>query len=383
MHAPGRRTLLHSAAMAAACLPAAALFGRRADADTALSSPSPFLSQDIAAEVQREAAWAFARAWYGFQDDCDAANWLSFFLDSGQTVLQDAVVNHNFTYAQIAASFPTFLGNAKALLGAGHVTKLFHVAGDVRYGMVAEHVYLQDTFFASNGYTTHSVLDLDGGHVVRSTDYWDSRELGQSDIVGPAATSGVVLPFGAVNPGGTPRLSTATPPPPGQVRLAVGVTGQPSASPDLLDFVRRLHEALSVGSVRDIAPFFAEDATYINPLIHAGPVLYGNFDQTIQVQGRATIARLLGATLDGLPDCRGSTLLHVVGGASGGGFEWRAGGLSARTGIDRKGLVGSTSIDLVEGRIGRMSVKFDTFQLDAGLYDALRAALAAAGIADQ
>ncbi len=355
-------------------------FGKRAHANTPGSS---FLTQDISAEVQLEKAWTFARSWYGYQDDCDAANWLSFFLNSNQTVLQDAIVNHNFSYSQIAASFPTFLNNARTILGPGHVTKLFHVTGDVRYGMIAEHVYLQDTFFATNGYTTHSVLDLDGGHVVRSTDYWDSRELGQSDIVGPAATNGVVLPFGAVSPGGTPLLVAAPPPPPGQVQLAVGVTGQPSTSPDLLNFVQYFHGALQSGSVEDIMSFFADDATYVNPLIHSGPVLYGNFNQTIQIRGRNLIARFFAATLDGLPDCRGSRLVHVVGGAPGGGFEWKAGGLSAQTGIDRTGLVGSTSLDLVDGKIRRMSVKFDTFQLNVDLYNALRAALATFGVADQ
>src|SRR5262249_27751492 len=44
--------------------------------------------------------------------------------------------------------------------------------------------------------------DLDGGLIVRDTDYWDSRELGESDMVGPADTTNVAVPLGAVHPGG-------------------------------------------------------------------------------------------------------------------------------------------------------------------------------------
>jgi hypothetical protein len=96
---------------------------------------------------------------------------------------------------------------------------------------------------------------------------------------------------------------------------------------EMVEFAEEFHDALSNGSIAEIAEFFTDDAFYINPLIHQGPVNYGNFDQTIQIRGRALIARLLRATLGILPDCRGSRLIHIVGGPAGGGFEWQAGGI--------------------------------------------------------
>ncbi len=328
-----------------------------------------------------EQAWSFCRSWYGYWDDCDNANWLSLLLNSSDTLLQDAVVNHTYHYTQIVANFPKFFTRAASLLGRGHVTKLFHVTGDIRYGMIAEHVFLKDVFYATNGYTMHSVLDMDNGKVARTTDYWDSRELGQSDLTGPTVTSGVVNPFGTVHPGGLP-LQAPPPTPPGNVALATGVTGLPSASPELLRFVQEFHDALEGGSVSKILSFFWDDAVYVNPLIHQGSVFYGNFDQTIQIRGKELIARFFSAVLDQLPDGRGSKLVHVVGGAPGGGFEWQAGGLNAQTGIDRTGLKGSTSLDLFGGKIRRMSVKFDTYQLKPGLYDQIRSDLASAGVSD-
>jgi hypothetical protein len=54
---------------------------------------------------------------------------------------------------------------------------------------IAEYVDLKNTFYGTNGITIQTVFDLDGGLIARDTDYWDSRELGESDIVGPADTT--------------------------------------------------------------------------------------------------------------------------------------------------------------------------------------------------
>jgi hypothetical protein len=252
----------------------------------------------------------------------------------------------------------------------------------MRYGAIAEYVDLKNTFYGTNGITIQTVFDLDGGLIARDTDYWDSRELGESDIVGPADTADVALPLGAVHPGGVP-LSGPPPVPPGNVQLTTGVTGGPSASDEMIEFAKEFHDALSHGSVHEIAEFFTEDALYVNPLIHQGPVEYGNFDHGIQIRGLSLIVDLLKATLDALPDCRRSSLVHIVGGPAGGGFEWKAGGSYAKTGIDRTGLVGCTALDLFKGRVQRMSVKFDTFQMSTTQYEDIRTALADAGVVDQ
>ena len=376
-----RRPLLRSTAATALGFSSAGLVAGRADARP--FSPSS-LADDVNDQVQREKAWAWGRGWFGAQDNCDGNGYLSYFLESSQTFLQDATVNHNIGYPTIAATFPAFLNLASATLGPGRVSKLFHITGDVRYGLVAEHVYLKDVFTSTNGYTTQTILDLDSERIVRNTDYWDSRELDQADLTGPTNTAGVVEPFGTIHPGGTPLFaSSLLPPPPGNVALATGATGRASVSAEMLDFIQNFHGALQGGSLRQILSFFASNATYVNPLIHQGPVLYGNFNQTVQIRGRNLIANFFAAALEALPDCRDSKLIHAVGGSGGGGFEWKAGGLNGSTGIDRMGLNGCTALDLFDGKIQRMSVKFDTYQLDVRVYDAIRAVLSAAGVVDQ
>lgn len=336
----------------------------------------------IADEIQREQIWAFFRSFYGTKDLCDSVAFNAHFAQSAADLYQDATLNFILNgYTQIADSFTYFLATALAKIGPGRFSKVFHATGDLRYGAVAEYVDLQNTFYSTNGITIQTVFDFDNGLVARDTDYWDTRELGSSDIVGPAVMAGVALPLGTIHAGGVP-LSSTTPAPPGLVSLATGVTGRPSASPEMVHLASSLHQALTLGSARDVLEFFTEDAIYVNPLIHQGPVLYGNFDQTIQIKGRELIGRLFQAGLQRLPDCRGSKLVHVVGGSSGGGFEWKAGGPFNHTGINRDGLVGCTALDVTNGRISRMSVKFDTFQLPPQDYDYIRAALRSAGVRD-
>ncbi len=371
----GRRSFAQAAAVAAAALPGRV--ARAQDADWGRDA-----DRLIADQFRREQLWAFARSFYGTKDLCDSAAFNAHFAQSGAALYQDATLNINFSgYTQIAADFTSFLATALARLGPGRFSKLFHVTGDLRFGAIAEYVDLQNTFYSTNGITIQTVLDFDNGQVARDTDYWDTRELGASDIIGPAVTAGVALPLGTIHAGGVP-LASSTPAPPGPVSLATGVTGRPSASSDMVYFAQTLHQALTLGSARDVLEFFTEDAAYVNPLIHQGPVLYGNFDQTIQIKGRELIGRLFQAGLQLLPDCRGSTLVHVVGGPSGGGFEWKAGGPFIHTGINRDGLVGCTALDLTNGKISRMSVKFDTFQLAPQDYEYIRSAIRRAGVRD-
>lgn len=379
-----KRSLLHGVAATAVGVPITMLLGGPG-VPKANAFPAGRRSADeqIADQMQREKTWAFFRSFYGDKDSGDVAGFLSHFLKSGQDVYQDAVLNISFQgYDGIAEVFPGFINTVSAKLGTGRFSKVFHVTGDMRYGAVAEYVDLKNTFYSTNGITIQTVFDLDGGLIVRDTDYWDSGELGISDIVGPPITDGVALPFGAVHPNGMLR-SGPSPAPPGSIELATGATGRPSASAEMIEVASQLHDALRSGSPRDVADLFTEDACYVNPLIHQGAVLYGNYDQTIQIRGRSLIARLFGATLDSLPDCRSSQLIHVVGGPAGGGFEWKAGGVYANTGIDRTGLVGCTAIDLFDKRIQRMSVKFDTLQMGSEQYNSIKAALLEARVVDQ
>ena len=365
----------------------ALLPGAMAAAASAFASPSPLdqssLPQEIKSQIRHEEAWAFFRSVYDSLDLADAPGFLSHFLQSDLFAFQDATININITgYQPFAAGFTGLLGAFGGVLGPGRASKLFHVTGDLRYGAVVEHVFARNTFFSTNGFTTQSVIDMSDGLISRNVDYWDSRELGQADITGGGSTTGVAAPSGAVHPGGVP-LSAPPPVPPGNVALASGVDGRASASPAMVGFAQEFAAALSQGSPGDVLGFFTEDALYVNPVIHQGPAFYGNFDQTIQIRGRRLLRSFFEAVLGLLPDGPGSTLIHVVGSAAGGGFEWKAGGPYASTGLDRSGLAGSTALDLSGGKIRRMSVKFDTFQMPVASYDQIRAELQAAGVVDQ
>lgn len=371
-----------SAFMAGATAVLADLTTAKAFASTSSQDQSS-LPQEIKSQIRHEEAWAFFRSVYDSLDLADAQGFVSHFLQSDLFSFQDAAAGFNFAgYQQFAGAFGGLIGGLGSVLGPGRSSKLFHVTGDLRYGAVVEHVFPRNTFFSTNGLTIQTVIDMSGGFISRNLDYWDSRELGQADITGGASTSGVAVPFGAVHPGGVP-LSLPPPAPPTGVALASGVDGRASASPAMVGFVREFTDALSHGSVGDVLGFFTEDALYVNPVIHQGPAFYGNFDQTIQIRGRRLLRSFLDAVLSLLPDGPASTLVHVVGSAAGGGFEWKAGGPYAATGLDRSGLAGSTALDLAGGRICRMSVKFDTFQMPTASYDQIRAELLAAGVVDQ
>lgn len=341
------------------------------------------LSQAIESQIRHEEAWAFFRSVYDSLDLADVQGFLSHFLQSDLFLFQDAIIDTNLQGDQdFASGFTGLLGAFGSILGPGRSSKIHHVTGDLRYGAVVEHVFSRNTFFSSNGLTIQSVIDMSDGFISRNVDYWDSRELGQADITGGGATSGVAVPFGAVHPGGVP-LSVPPPAPPTNVALASGVDGRASASPAMVNFVKELADALSQGSVGDVLSFFTEDALYVNPVIHQGPAFYGNFDQTIQIRGLRLLQPFFEAVLNLLPDARAATLIHVVGSAAGGGFEWKAGGPYAATGLDRSGLAGSTALDFAGSKVRRMSVKFDTFQMPVAFYDQIRAELLAAGVVDQ
>jgi hypothetical protein len=129
-------------------------------------------------------------------------------------------------------------------------------------------------------------------------------------------------------------------------------------------FARRFHDALSAGRQRQLMKFFTEDALFIHPLLHRGPAAgYELFNRGTQLRSKARIEQFLSRAWTLLPDAANSTIVNIVGGRTGGGIEWKAGGSYARQGLTRDGIRGVTAFDLFNGRVQRMSVKFDTMQM--------------------
>ena len=101
--------------------------------------------------------------------------------------------------------------------------------------------------------------------------------------------------------------------------------------------------------------FAAADAAAVAALLHPD-VLFEDMALRAQLVGRAEATRYLERVLSRAPYGVGSRLRHVVGGASGGGFEWTA----------ADGLVGITALELDgAGLVTRATSVYDSQQLAA------------------
>jgi hypothetical protein len=128
------------------------------------------------------------------------------------------------------------------------------------------------------------------------------------------------------------------------------------AAPELVEAAAALQQA-----------FAAADASAAGDLLHTDVVLV---DMALRAQliGRIETIAYLDRVLDDVPYGRSSELRHVVGGASGGGFEWTA----------ADALVGITALERdADGLITRITSVYDSRQL----VPAHKAALIAASFA--
>lgn len=176
-------------------------------------------------------------------------------------------------------------------------------------------------------------VDVRDGRIVRWVDYWDSTAF--DDALYAQYTEGVELPASFMEE-------------------SVGV-----AAPERMQKVsERLSRAFASGDARAAAALFSYDAVFEDMSLRT------------QILGRAGIERYFERVLALAPFGAGSELRHVVGGNSGGGFEWRA---APSSGVE----AGITALALGEnGRIVRATTVYDG-RLLAGEE---RSALAAAAL---
>jgi hypothetical protein len=319
-------------------------------------------------EKLRQQTEASLRSVYRAKNDLDLNEFVSNFDDG--IIYQDATLG--ISIPGLKNVTPLFAGLFKTIATPGRLSEFTYATGDVKLGAVAEFVDLPKSF-ANTAYDALTILDMREGKVLRNTDYWDSAQLSEADIAGPASKTGIAFPAVPIHPDGPLNPRSAA-------EFTVDASDSTHASPELLEFVTRFHKEVSSGSFAGAAKLFTDDALLIHPLLHRGDYGYGPFNETIQIRGADNILRMLKAALKVLPDGAKSQLLHVVGGPAGGGLEWRAGGAYANKGFDRKGIRGATSIDLFRGRIRRLSVKFDTVQMTAPVRDSVRKVLAEANL---
>ena len=177
-----------------------------------------------------------------------------------------------------------------------------------------------------------AAIDFDAGKIVRWVDYWDSSSF-DGDLYAQLRTPMDTFPTD-LKDGAVPTRAAA----------------------DLVETATRLQRA-----------FAAADASAAGALLHTDVVLE---DMALrgQVIGRIETVAYLGRVLDRVPYGGSSALRHVVGGSSGGGFEWTAG-------ADAGGLVGITALERdADGLITKITSVYDSRQLEPDRKRALQLA---------
>jgi ketosteroid isomerase-like protein len=158
------------------------------------------------------------------------------------------------------------------------------------------------------------VVDFENGKIVRWVDYWDGRHFGSDTAAQmrvPAETYPADLGVDTVEQGGTP---------------------------DLRDVINRLAPAFSAHDADAVAALFDDDAVFEDLTLRTS------------VRGRTAISRYLRRALDVLPYAS-ATVAHIVGGDSGGGYEWRTEGAH----VPR----GAIALTLDHGRITQLTAIWD------------------------
>lgn len=313
-------------------------------------------------QAEREEFENFSRSFFEAYDSLNLDAFVDYFSDNASQ--QDATFGDLSVFSGVSSDqcsiHPkselrrvfTFLFERFRINGGG-VSKFIHATGNLKFGGAVDVKAMPNTFLRG-GFDLISYLDIRDGKVIRRNDHWDAAQATPEDIA-------------FIHPGGVPRQSCLA-------GLLPGDTG--NAAPEMWHFTRALHAALSSGQVERVMRFFDEDALLVHPLLYRGSGGYGPFNRGIQIRGRKAIARFFRAVLPLLPDGKDSSLIHLVGGATGGGYEWKSGGIYSQQGIARNGIAGATAIDLYNDRIQRMSVKFDTLQMSPEQRDAARRTLA-------
>jgi len=133
-----------------------------------------------------------------------------------------------------------------------------------------------------------AAIDIKDGEVIRWIDYWDGRHFG-ADLAAKLRTPADKFP--------TDFKESMAP---------------DNAAPTIRAVAGKLHGAFASDDAKGAAALFSSDAVYEDMTLHT------------RMRGRLAIERYLGRALSKLPAGAGSSLLHVVGGDRGGGYEWQA-----------------------------------------------------------
>jgi hypothetical protein len=167
-----------------------------------------------------------------------------------------------------------------------------------------------------------AAVDFADGKIVRWVDYWDST----------AYDTGLYHQYRTP----TDRFPADL----GDARV------ENRAHPALTKAATALHQGLTAADPSAAAAALHTDVVFVDMALRT------------QVIGRIEVTRYLERVLGRVPYGHASTLRHVVGGPSGGGFEWTAG-------PDAEHLVGITALELdADGLITAITSVYDSVQID-------------------
>jgi hypothetical protein len=243
---------------------------------------------------------------------CDVAGTMSYF-STDLATYTDATLGWDIAgYDMLEATFAQYMPNWSPP-ARSYCTAVFSNAQSALIHMV-------DTpeLFGGELRILAAVDFDDAGKIVRWVDYWDATAF-DADLYAQMRTPADAFP----------------------TDLKDGVVST-RATAALVKAASNLHRA-----------FTAVDADAITALLHTDVVLE---DMTLRasVLGRIETSAYLSRVLGAAPYGAGSTLRHVVGGDTGGGFEWTA----------ADGLVGITAIELDDaGLITRITSVYDGRQI--------------------
>jgi hypothetical protein len=202
------------------------------------------------------------------------------FFDPGNTTYVDGTLGWAFpTWAALKALFEQYMPKwppaarsyPTKILGGGNGAAVFFTNTPEEFGHEIRGI---------------AVVDIRGGQFVRWIDYWDGRHFGV------AATESLRVPAS--------KFPT---------NFGESKAGQ-RVPATLQQTVTELSGRLAQGDVQAAAGVFAEDAVLEDLTLHT------------EVVGRQSIAGYLGRALADLPYGPGARVRHIVGGDSGGGYEW-------------------------------------------------------------
>lgn len=220
---------------------------------------------------------------------------LGWPLDGYETIEQ-TFTQHMPNWPATALSYPTRIlgGTGSALIAFTDMPELF--GGELRL---------------------LGAIDFKDGKIVRWVDYWDSM-IFDDDLYAQLKTPAEHFPTSFHED-------------------EVPVT----AAPEMVEVSTRLQALLAAGDAAGAAALFSYD------------VVVEDMALRMQLQGQSMAERYLAASLQAAPYGVGSSLRHVVGGSTGGGFEWIA--------PDTSGVAGGISaLELdVAGLISRVTTVYD------------------------